>query len=253
MIFSLPRNFTEIGREYFDNSRDSIIFRNSGNIVASEGVQISLLKDYGQRNFQAFATAYENAQVPPPHFAFNPPKKGNLSLGCVDLIETGFYIDFAANRSSEIWLGFTGLEKKSMINVDIQWARRSSCWFNAINSSICAEPREMPIEIELRTESAIVAQSGTLMKSRFNLQYARCDAMDFPPEKIAFLPVMFETFRISANKSLGVNSLRIRAVNGGSLILGDITARIVTASTGSFFFISFLHLFLSTISTILIH
>jgi hypothetical protein len=119
--------------------------------------------------------------------------------------------------------------------VDIQLARRSSCWFASTHPITCAEPKEMEIEIQLlQTEKTSIVKASILLKSRYNLQFVRCNAMDMPPEKIGFLPVMFETVRLVVPNGMQVTGIKIIGQNSGSLILGSIMGSFHTSSTSSF-------------------
>jgi hypothetical protein len=62
--------------------------------------------------------------------------------------------------------------------------------------------------------------------------------MDFPPEKIGFLPVMFETIRIPITNDVYITGLKFISQNGGSLILGDISTIIQQSSIASFLLMS---------------
>jgi hypothetical protein len=66
--------------------------------------------------------------------------------------------------------------------------------------------------------------------------------MTFPPKKIGFLPVMFETIRIPVTDNLYVIGLKLINQNGGSIILYNIAAIIQPSSKASFLSIS-MHLF----------
>ena len=48
--------------------------------------------------------------------------------------------------------------------------------------------------------------------------------MDLPAKKRGFLPVTFETVRISLSSSQPVIGLKLRGQNGGTIILGNIRA-----------------------------
>ena len=236
--FRLPANMTELGRQYFDNTQSIQLFNGTGNITGTLGVQIIPLRTYAQSIFTSFASAYDNSSVPPPQFFVNPPKKGNLSLGCLEQIEHGVHIDFDNNKTSEVIILFNKLETRKVSTIDIQLARRSSCWFTSTHPSTCAEPREMRIDIQLQTSTGFNSNTTVFLKSRYNLQFARCDAMDFPPEKIGFLPVMFETVRIPVPNDLYVNGLKLISYSGGSVILDNIAATIQQSSRASFLSIS---------------
>jgi hypothetical protein len=234
---------TELGRQYFDNTQSIQLFNGTGNITGSSGVQIIPLRTYAQSIFPSFVTAYDNSSVPPPHFALNPPKKGNLSLGCLEEIEHGVHIDFVANNQSEVVILFDKLETKKVSTIDIQLARRSSCWFASTHPSTCAEPREIKIDIQLQTNTGFRSNTTVFFKSRYNLQFARCDAMVFPPEKIGFLPVMFETVRIPFTDDLYVNGLKLISENSGSIVLNNIAAVMQRSSEASFLSVSIYMLF----------
>jgi hypothetical protein len=130
------------------------------------------------------------------------------------------------------------MNTKKITSIDIQLARRSSCWFGSTHPSTCAEPREIQMDIQLQTETGYIPGNTISLKSRYNLQYARCDAMDFPPEKIGFLPVMFETIRIPITNDVYITRLKFISQNGGSLILGDISVIIQQSSIASFLLMS---------------
>ena len=219
------------------------LFNASGTINSTAGVQIIPLPQYAQSIFDAFRTAYDNSPVPPPHFSFQPPKKGNLSLGCLEKVENATHIDFGNETNAEIIVLFNNMEIRKITFIDIQLARRSSCWFESIHPSTCAEPREMKVDIQLQTKTGYIPSATISMKSRYNLQFARCDAMDFPPEKIGFLPVMFETIRVPVTDDVYVSGLKFISENGGSIILGDISAAIQVLSTASSLSMSTITLF----------
>ena len=181
------------------------------------------MKDYAQFIFNAFTIAYDNSPIPPPHFAYQPPEKGNLSLGCLDKIENAVYIDFTNATRPEVVIVFIDAETDFFQFIDLQLSRRSSCWFESAHPSTCAEPREMIINIQLTTKTEQIPGMTISMKSRYNLQFARCDAMDYPPEKIGFLPVMFETVRIPVPDDTFVRGLKLTSDSGGSIILGDVS------------------------------
>ncbi|CAF2573034.1 unnamed protein product [Rotaria sp. Silwood2] len=234
----LPANLTEIGRQFFDNTQSIRLFNGTGNIISTTGAQIMPLKQYAQSIFASFVTAYNNSQVPPPHFALNPPQKGNLSLDCLELIENAVHIDFGNNSESEVIVLFNKVEVGKSTTIDIQLARRSSCWFTSTHPSTCAEPRLMNIDIQLQTQAGFVYSTTVSLKSRYNLQFARCNAMKLPPEKIGFLPVMFETVTISVVDHFYVSGLKFISHNGGSMILGTIETLIQQSSRASFLLIS---------------
>jgi len=96
--------------------------------------------------------------------------------------------------------------------------------------------------IQLQTNRGFTSTATVFLKSRYNLQFTRCDAMTFPPEKIGFLPVMFETIRIPVTDNLYVIGLKLINQNGGSIILHNIAAIIQPSSNASFLSIS-MHLF----------
>lgn len=76
------------------------------------------------------------------------------------------------------------------------------------------------------------------LKSRYNLEFTCCNSMDFPPEKIAFLPLMFETIRIPVTDNVSVNGLKIIGQNSGSIILSNIAVVIQQTSSASFLSLS---------------
>lgn len=234
MNFRLPDNFTEIGRQYFNNALSTQLFNGTGTINSTAHVQITPLQQYARSNFDLFATAYENSSIPPPQFSFQPPKKGNLSLGCLEKVENAVHIDFGNDTKPEITVLFDKVNIKNVTSINIQLARRSSCWFGSTHPSICAEPRVMQIDIQLQTQTGYIPGTTISLKSRYNLQYARCDAMDFPPEKIGFLPVMFETIRILVTDDVYISGLKFISQNGGSMVLGDISAIVQQSSIASF-------------------
>ena len=221
----------------------------------SIATELILLKEYAQSIFTDFVTAYDNSPVPPPHFAYQPPKKGNLSLGCLEKVENGVYIDFDNTTKPEVILAFIDVETKKFEFIDIQLSRRSSCWFQSIHPSTCAEPREMTVNIQLQTESGYIPGTTISMKSRYNLQFARCDAMDFPPEKIGFLPVMFETIRIPVTDDIYVGGFKLISENGGSIILDSVSVVLRQSSTASVLSISsntFFSIFLLSLSLVIV-
>lgn len=202
-----------------------------------------MLRNYAESIFDAFTIAYDNSPIPPPHFSYQPPEKGNLSLGCVDEIENAVYIDFTNATRPEVVIVFIGAEPNLFQWIDLQLSRRSSCWFQSSHSSICAEPREMILNIQLTTKTEQIPGTTVSMKSRYNLQFARCDAMDNPPEKIGFLPVMYETVRIPVPDDTYVAGMKLTSENGGSVILSDVsvvlrqapsTSTVSTSTTVSF-------------------
>lgn len=178
-------------------------------MTGSSGIEITTLRTYAESKFPSFAAAYDNSSIPPPYFILTPPKKGNLSLGCLEEIENGSHIEFNNNEKSEINILFNEMDRKKLSIIDIQLARRSSCWFSPTHSSTCAEPREMIINIHLQTNTGFTSNTTVFLKSRYNLEFIRCNAMDFPPEKIGFLPIMFETVRIPVPDDLYINGLKI--------------------------------------------
>ena len=183
------------------------------------------MQEYAQREFPGFASAYDDSSVPPPLFVLNPPQKGRLSLDCLDLIENAIHIDFGNQNDGEVLLAFNAPVVKSTTEyIDLQLSRRSSCWFFSEHPSTCVSPREMIIDIQLQTSAGFLNGTTSSMKSRYNLQFARCNAMDLPAEKLGFLPVMFETVRISLSSSQPVTGLKLRGQNGGTIILGNIRA-----------------------------
>ncbi|CAF1434845.1 unnamed protein product [Didymodactylos carnosus] len=192
------------------------------------------LREYAQSTFDAFAKAYDASQDPPPQFIWNPPRKGNLSLDCLDQIENAIHVDFGNSTNEKILVHFDKARTLKPTMIDIHLARRSSCWFTSTHPLTWAEPREMKIEIQLQTPNGFTASTNVLLKSRYNMQFVSCNAMDLPPEKIALLPVMFETVRISVTNGMQVSGLKFIGQNGGSMILGEIVATVKVHSTSSF-------------------
>ncbi|CAF4070093.1 unnamed protein product [Adineta steineri] len=231
---SLPDNMTELGRQYFDNTQSIQLFNGTGNITGSSGVEIMPLRMYAESMFPSFATSYDNSPISPPQFFSDPPKKGNLSLGCLEQIENGVHINFDNNKQSEVIISFNKVEIKKISAIDIQLARRSSCWFTSTHSSTCEEPREMKLNIQLQTNTGFSSNTTIFLKSRYNLQFTRCEAMSFPPEKIGYLPVMFETIRILVTNDQYISGLKLSSQNGGSLVLDNIAAIIQQSSNASF-------------------
>ena len=213
---------TELGRQYFDNVQSVKLFKGVGNVTGTTGVQIRPLRAYAESIFPTFAKAYDNSSVPPPQLASDPPKKGNLSLGCLAQVENSIHVDFIAKNISEVIISFDPIETKKVVALDIQLARRSSCWFISMSPSTCAEPREMTLGIQLQTDIGFSPSTAIRMKSRYNMQFARCDAMVFPPEKIGFLPVMFETVRIPVTDGAYIRGVKMISQNGGSVIVDTI-------------------------------
>lgn len=247
-LFRLPNNMTELGRQYFDNTQSIQLFNQIKNITGSSGIKITTLKNYTELQFPLFAVAYDNSSIPPPYFMFDPPKKGNLSLICLEQIENAYHINFNNNDNNEksaVNILFNDMERRKITIIDIQLARRSSCWFTLSHSSTCAEPREMIIDILLETNTGYSSNTTVSFKSRYNLEFTRCNAMDFLPEKIAFLPVMFETVRISVPNNIQINGLKIISRNGGSIILSNIAGIIQQTSSASFYSISNYYIFSS--------
>ena len=236
---------TGVGRQYFDNTQSVHLFNGTGNVTGTPGVQIAPLRAYAEFMFPAFARDYDNAPIPPPQLAFEPPKKGDLSLGCLEHIENGIHVDFVDQTPSEVLIAVNQIETKRVVAIDIQLARRSSCWFTSVSPSTCAEPREMRLDLQLQTNLGFGPNTTVLLKSRYNMQFARCDAMVFPPEKIGFLPVMFETVRIQASDGVYVSGLKLISQSGGSVIVGPIVAVVQGSSAGTFSQISFYLLFAS--------
>ena len=225
---------TELGRQYFDNKQSVQLFNGTGNVTSSTGARTTPLRAYAESMFTAFARDYDNAPIPPPQLAFEPPQKGNLSLGCLEQIENGIHVDFVDQKPSEVLIAMNPMEIKRIVAIDIQLARRSSCWFSSMSPSTCAEPREMRLDIQLQTNLGFRSNTTVLLKSRYNMQFARCDAMVNPPEKIGFLPVMFETVRVPANDIAYVSGLKLMSQNGGSVIVGPIVAVVQGSSAGTF-------------------
>ena len=150
-LFSLPANLPPIGRHFFDNNQSVLLFNGTGDINASAGVQITPLKEYAQREFPAFASAYDNSSILPPLFILDPPQKGRLSLNCLDSIENALHLNFENQNDGEVLLAFNqpvAMAKNQYI--DLQLSRRSSCWFLSHQPSICAQPRDMIIDIQLQ-------------------------------------------------------------------------------------------------------
>jgi len=226
----LPTNLTEIGREYFNRAQSVLLFNGSGNITTSVGVKMMSLREYAQSTFNDFATAYDKAQVPPPHFRFNPPQKGNLTLACLDQIENATHINFGNNTKEEIVIMFDQAHTVNLKTIDIQLARRSSCWFTSTHPLTCAEPKESQIQIQLQDANRFISETNILLKSRYNLEFTRCNAMDMPPEKIGFLPVMFETVRLSVPDGIQVTAIKIIDQNSGTLILSSIMGSVQLSS-----------------------
>ena len=193
------------------------------------------LRDYAQSTFDAFAKAYDASPVLPPQFFFmlSPPQKGNLSLDCFDQIENAIHVDFGNSTNEEILVLFDKALTPNPSTIDIHLARRSSCWFTSTHPFTCAEPREMKIAIQLQTPNSFITGTTVFLKSQYNMEFARCNAMDLPAEKIALLPVMFETVRISVMNGMEVSGIKFICENGGSMILGDIVAAVQVPSTSS--------------------
>ena len=225
--YRLPSNLPPIGREYFNNNESVLIYNGTSSssfIYASANVQIQSLKDYAQLEYVSFVQHYRNSSIEPPHFILNPPKKDQLSLDCLDLIENAVHVDFTRNSLGQVWINFNEDQTKNIQYIDLQLSRRSSCWFDSTNPAMCSIPREIALMIQIETVSGSASRIKTSLQSRYNLQFVRCNAMDLPPEKLAFLPVMFETIRIEVNDRQPLKRLEIQSGNGGHFILGQIRA-----------------------------
>lgn len=182
------------------------------------------MKNYAQSEYIVFVERYRNSSFEPPHFILNPPNKDELVLDCLNSIENAVHIDFTESIRGEVTVNFDQQLISNVEYIDVQLSRRSSCWFDAPCLSICSIPRDMNLHMQVETVSEVVSEIKISLRSRYNLQYARCNAMELPPEKLAFLPVMFETFRIYTKDRQILKKLRIRNENGGHFILGQIRA-----------------------------
>nr|ACD54661.1 predicted dienelactone hydrolase-like protein [Adineta vaga] len=220
----LPSYLPEIGREYFNNNQSIVVFNGSQSIDRNDQVEITLLKDYAKKEFPLFVSAYKNTEKIPPQFQSSPPNKDQLEFNCLDQIENALQINFRENSSGELSFKFNSTSIETIQFIDIQLARRDSCWFNSTDSLKCSQPRIMQVHIQIQTATRLYPPMKISLKSRFNLEFVRCNAMDLPKEQISFLPVMFETIRIPLDKPEQVLQLKMNAFNGGSLILSDIRA-----------------------------
>ncbi|CAF3567523.1 unnamed protein product [Adineta steineri] len=234
----LSGDLPEIGRQYFNPVQSILLFNGSDNIFGTPGIEMTPLQEYAQSTFDAFAKAYDASLVRPPQFTFmpSPPQKGNLSLDCLDQIENAIHVDFGNSTKDEILILFDKTHTLNLMTIDIHLARRSSCWFTSTHPSTCAEPREMKLEIQLQTSNGFITGTTVSLKSRYNMQFVLCNAMmDIPPEKLAFLPVMFETVRIPITNGVLITGIKLLSRNGGSVILGDIMGTIQAPSSMSSF------------------
>ncbi|CAF1223458.1 unnamed protein product [Adineta ricciae] len=215
-------SFPEIGWEHFNNNESIVIFDGTRTVEGNDRAEIMLLKDYAKREFPLFVSAYKNSNDTPPQFQHHIPNKDQLELNCLDQIENALHIHFLDGSSGEISLKFNSSERIQWL--DVHLARRSSCWFNSTDPMKCSQPRIMQLQLQIQTPTRFYPPVKVVLKSRFNLEFVRCNAMDLSKEQISFLPVMFETTRILLTKPEQILQLKISSLNAGSFILGDIRA-----------------------------